>query len=101
MDVTRIVEKFRAIREIGTAQIKRARAAHPDVAPNVWCRIACAWDDFHERHLNYEVQSDEIEKQLFEALLLISAGNVNPLRLGVPGPIGQRLIECYDDIVRD
>lgn len=78
-------------------EIDLMRDANPECEVTIWCAIAYAWQDYHEKYLNSERQSDDDEKALVSALLLISMGEFP--RKQVPEEVGRRLIECYDSIL--
>jgi hypothetical protein len=74
------------------------RDSHPEREVTIWCAIAYAWQDYHEKYLASERQSDQDEKALVGALLLISMGVAEIPRLRVPEEVGRRLRECYEGI---
>ena len=76
-------------------EINLMRDATPEAEVAVWCSIAAAWIEYHERHLDDEIQPDEVEKRLVAALLLISMGVEDVHRLDVDPEVGRKLLECY------
>jgi hypothetical protein len=71
-------------------------ASHPVDEVGVWLSITAAWIAYHEKFLDDELQSDEEEKKLLGALILISAGVEDPTKLEVPFEVGSRLLACYE-----
>jgi len=68
------------------------RDAHPEREVAVWSRIACAWKQYHVRHLEDEVRNYKYEQRLVTALIGISTGSD---QLGVPPLVEQRLRDCW------
>ena len=79
-------------------EIDFMRDMDPEDEVAIWCSITAAWLDYHERHLGGEVLPDEDERKLLAALIAISTGVEDVEALGVPAEIGQKLLECYDDL---
>ena len=77
------------------------RDTHPEREVAVWCGITMAWVAYHEKHLGDEFLSDEDEKKLLGALVAISTGVEDTAMLGVPVDVGQKLLECYDQLEED
>ena len=74
------------------------RDMHPESEVALWCSITAAWLAYHEKHLNDEALLDEEERHILGALIAISTGVDDVTRLKVPKEVGQRLIQCYDDL---
>lgn len=74
------------------------RDLHPENEVVMWCSITSAWIAYHEQYLDDETLPDEDEKKLLAALIAISTGVDDAEKLGVPVEVGQRLLECYDDL---
>jgi len=74
------------------------RDMHPQNEVAIWCKITTAWIGYHEKFLDEEVQSDEEEKKLLGALIAISSGVEDVEKLGVPIEVGERLLQCYNDL---
>jgi hypothetical protein len=72
------------------------RDANPESEVGLWLGITAVWIDYHEKYLDDLVMSKADEKKLLSALIAISSGVDDPLKLGVPAKIGQRLLDCYD-----
>ena len=77
------------------------RDLHPEIEVAVWCSIVAAWLIYHEKHLDEQVQSKAIEKQLVAALIAISTGVDDAAGLGVAADVGGKLLACYDDLVSE
>jgi len=77
------------------------RDLHPHNEVVMWCSITAAWIAYHEQYLDDETLPDEDEKKLLAALIAISTGVEDVEMLGVPVEVGQRLLECYDDLGED
>ena len=77
------------------------RDMSPEDEVAIWSCITAAWIVYHERYLDGELQSDEDEKKLLAALLIISTGVRDTGALGVPHDVGQKLLACYDGIGRE
>jgi hypothetical protein len=75
------------------------RDAHPESEVAVWCNITAAWISYHEQYLDNEYLSDEGEKQLIAALIVISTGAYTGVEdveaLGVLPDVGHKLLACY------
>ena len=74
------------------------RDMHPEDEVAIWCSITAAWIAYHENHLGNELLPDEDEKKILGALLAISTGVEDAEVLGVPVEVGQKLLECYDEL---
>lgn len=73
------------------------RDMHPESEVAVWCSIAAAWLDYHEKFLG-DVLPDGDEKKLLAALIAISTGVNDVDKLGVSVDVGRKLLECYDNL---
>ena len=74
------------------------RDANPADEAAVWCSITAAWLDYHDQYLDGELLSDEEEKKLIAALITISTGVEDVSVLRVPPDVGQKLLQCYDEL---
>jgi hypothetical protein len=74
------------------------RDMHPETEVAIWCSIAAAWLAYHDKHLNGEVQAEDVEKKMLGALVAISAGVEDPESIGVPVEVGLKLLACYDGL---
>jgi hypothetical protein len=74
------------------------RDLHPESEVALWCSITAAWLAYHANFLNGEALPGEDEKKLLGALIAISTGVEDVLKLGVPVEVGRRLLTCYDDL---
>ena len=70
----------------------------PDSEVAIWCSIAAAWDDYHEKHLNGMVKPDAEEKRIIAAMIAISAGETDTGKLPVRPAVGSLLLACYDGL---
>lgn len=70
----------------------------PETEVVAWLNITLAWLAYHEKFLGDERQADEEERKLLIALIAISTGVKDVREFKVPVEIGQRLLECYDDL---
>ena len=77
------------------------RDMHPEREVALWCCIAAAWQTYHEKYLDDELQPDEEERKLLAALVAISSGVDDVKRLGLPVKVGRRLLACYDGVLED
>lgn len=77
------------------------RDMHPASEVAVWCSITAAWLAYHEKYLDDESLPDEDERRLLGALIAISTGVEDVVRLNVPAEIGRRLLRCYDDLRKE
>ena len=73
------------------------RDMHPESEVALWCRITKAWLAYHEDFLANEIQPDEEERKLLGALMAISTGMEDVLKLNVPAEVGRRLVQCYQN----
>jgi len=77
------------------------RDMHPESEVALWFRITKAWLAYHEDFLGKETLPDEDERKLLGALIAISTGVRDVAKLNVPGEIGRRLLQCYDDLGKE
>ena len=73
------------------------RDMHPESEVALWCRITKAWLAYHEDFLQNQTQPDEEERKLLGALIAISTGMEDVLKLNVPAEVGLRLVQCYQN----
>ena len=71
------------------------RYMHPESEVALWCRITKAWLAYHEDFLQNQRQPDEEERKLLGALIAISTGMEDVLKLNVPAEVARRLVQCY------
>jgi hypothetical protein len=71
---------------------------HPESEVVLWCSITAAWLAYHKKFLNDEPLPDEEERQLLAALISISTGVDDMSKLNLPVEVGNRLLQCYDDL---
>jgi hypothetical protein len=77
------------------------RDMHPESEVALWCSIAAAWFDYHEKFLGGRDLGVEEERKLLAALISISTGVEDPGKLGMPAKVGRRLLACYDGLADD
>jgi hypothetical protein len=77
------------------------RDKHPEQEVSVWCGITSSWIAYHEKYHGGDVLPNEDEKKLVAALVAISTGVEDTAMLGVPVDVGQKLLECYDELEED
>ena len=77
------------------------RDMHPESEVTLWCSIAAAWLAYHEKYLNDKALPDEDERKLLGALIAISTGMEDMTKLKVPAEVGERLLQCYDDLRKE
>ena len=82
-------------------EIEFMRDMHPEREVALWCRITKAWLAYHEDFLQNQTQPDEEERKLLGALIAISTGMKDVLRLNVPAEVGRRLAQCYENPAGD
>jgi hypothetical protein len=73
------------------------RDRHPESEVALWCRITKAWLAYHEDFLQNQTQPDEEERKLLGALIAISTGMGDVLKLNAPAEVGRRLVQCYEN----
>jgi hypothetical protein len=73
------------------------RDMHPESEVALWFNITKAWLAYHEDFLGNKTLPNEEEQKLLGALIAISTGIEDELKLNVPVEVGRRLIKCYDD----
>lgn len=71
------------------------RDMHPEREVAIWNNVAAAWYSYHERHLAGLVRPEAEEQKIVGALVAISSGITDPLRLGLSPDVGRKLIACY------
>lgn len=76
------------------------RDMNPESELAQWCSIRAAWLAYHEKYFNDEALPDEEERHMLGALIAISTGVNDLMRLDVPKEFRQRLIQCYDDLMK-
>src|ERR1700730_9746220 len=74
------------------------RDMHPESEVALWCSITAAWLAYHEIYLGDETLPDEQERHMLGALIAISTGVDDVLKLNVPAEVGRKLLQCYDDL---
>jgi hypothetical protein len=77
------------------------RDMHPESEVALWCRITKAWLAYHEDFLQNQTQPDEEERKLLGALIAISTGMEDVLKLNVPAEVARRLVQCYQNPAGD
>lgn len=82
-------------------EISFMRDMDPDSEVVLWCSITAAWIGYHEKFLNDKELPDKDEKKLLAALIAISTGVEDVKKLGVPADVGQKLLECYNDLSKE
>jgi hypothetical protein len=76
------------------------RDSRPEDEVAIWCRIATAWYEYHDRLLGSDFLSDDQEKKIVAALIAISLGR-EVERTGVSAEMGERLTACYEQTGRE
>lgn len=79
-------------------ELNLMRDSDPETEFVVWVSITAAWIAYHDKHLGGEYLSDEEEKNLINALIIISTGATEVAKFGVPEDVGQKLLDCYDEL---
>ncbi len=79
-------------------QIDFMRDLHSEKEIHIWLRIALSWQLYHERYVKDKVLSDEQEKKLVGALVLISKGVTEDKQLKVSTTVGKGLVKCWTDV---
>lgn len=74
------------------------RDADPASEVALWCGITEAWLDYHDRFVGEETLPADEEKNLLGALIAISSGVDDVIKLNVPEEVGRRLIKCYEEL---
>lgn len=75
------------------------RDMNPEAEIALWCSIAAAWFDYHDRFRSGEALPNDQERKLLAALIAISAGEDDLQRLPVTEEVGEQLLACYEDLV--
>jgi hypothetical protein len=76
-------------------EIRFMRDMHPEKEVAIWRHVAEAWHSYHEKHLAGLVRPEAEEQKIVGALVAISSGITDPLRLGLPPDVGRKLIACF------
>lgn len=71
------------------------RDSRPEDEVVIWCRIATAWYEFHDKFLDGDRLPDDQEEKIVAALIAISAGEEDMHSLPVAAEVGARLLACY------
>ena len=71
------------------------RGSLPEDEVAIWCRIAAAWYEYHDKFLDGDRLPDDQEEQIVAALIAISAGEEDMQSLPVSAEVGARLLACY------
>jgi hypothetical protein len=74
------------------------RDSRPEDEVAMWCKIATAWCEYHDRFLDGDRLSDDQEKRIVAALVAISAGEEDVHCLPVAAEVGAQLLAGYDGI---
>ena len=74
------------------------RDLHPEREVALWCRITLAWLAYHEKFLDDERQEDDEERKLLGTLIAISTGVKDVTKFDVPVEVGEKLLQCYEDL---
>ena len=82
-------------------EISFMRDSDPESEVALWCSITAAWISYHEQFLNDETLPDDEEKKLLGALIAISAGIEDVSKMNVPVEVGERLLQCYDELGKE
>ncbi len=82
-------------------EINFMRDSDPDREVAVWISIMAAWMDYHEKYVGDDLLPDDEERKLLGALIAISTGLEDVSKLSVPIEVGQRLLQCYDDLGKE
>ncbi|QDV43891.1 hypothetical protein Enr13x_37510 [Stieleria neptunia] len=82
-------------------EVNLMRDSNPEQEVAIWCCITAAWISYHDRYVGEVELPDEEEKNLIAALIAISTGATDTNRFGVAEPVGQRLLNCYDELGAD
>jgi len=105
-----LIEQIRAVYDVIGSYVSTSleqfeigfmRDADPEDEVAIWCSITAAWLAYHEQHLDDELLPDEDEKKLLAALISISTGVEDLAVLGVPPEVGQKLLDCYDNLGKE
>ena len=70
------------------------RGSLPEDEVAIWCRIAAAWYEYHDKFLDGDRLPDDQEEQIVAALIAISAGKDDMESLPVSAEVGARLLAC-------
>lgn len=71
------------------------RDSRPEDEVAIWCSIATAWYEYHDRFLDGNGLPDDQEEKIVAALIAISAGEEDTQSLPVTAEVGARLLACY------
>jgi hypothetical protein len=72
------------------------RDSRPEGEVAIWCRIATAWYEYHDRFLGGDRLPDDQEEKIVAALIAISAGEEDVHSLPVAAEVGARLLTYYE-----
>ena len=67
----------------------------------MWCSITVAWLAYHEKFLGNEPLPDEEERKLLAALIVISTGLTDLSKLNIPVEVGDKLLQCDDELGKE
>ena len=82
-------------------EVSLMRDANPEDEVVIWVSITAAWIAYHDKHLAGEYLSDDEEKKLINALIVICTGATEVAKFGVPEDAGQKLLDCYDELGKE
>jgi len=71
------------------------RDTHPEQEVAVWCRIAWAWNLYHEQFPESSDLPHEEEEKIVGALIAVSTGIREAKDLSVSPIVAERLIACW------
>jgi hypothetical protein len=92
--VYRLIGRYlgRTLKEFQVGCLSDSR---PENEVAIWCRIATAWYDYHNRYLDGNRLPDDQEEKIVAALIAISAGDEDVQCLPVEAAVGVRLLAGY------
>ncbi|WP_182870651.1 hypothetical protein [Stieleria mannarensis] len=79
-------------------ELNLMRDSDPEQEVAIWYSITAAWISYHDKYLGAALLTDDEEEKLIAALIAISTGANDINRFGVPEPVGQLLLNCYDQL---
>ena len=100
-----LLERVRAVYDVvgpylGTTleqfEIGFMRDSHPESEVAIWCSMTGAWIAYHEKHVGEQLLTNDDEKKLLGALVVISTGVEDVAKFGVSPDVGRKLLACYD-----
>jgi hypothetical protein len=93
--VYRLIERYLG-QTLDEFKMSFTRNSGPEYEIAIWCKIATAWYEYHDRFLDGDRLADDQEEKIVAALIAIRVGEEDVNSLAVAAEVGARLLRCYE-----